>query len=425
MSLFVAEYRFPVKRMIKTLALFILVLCVLSGCKGGRNVPLFDAWQKLDDTEFKEGNAAFEKAAAEFKDEIETEINSFEYFTYYYEKNMGSFSEFKNWKDSLEGLSQAFSLFEKSGRTEGDYMQLRLSLGENMACLMRNYSGILLWSNVIYMRLLVAFAVVTVLCALIAVFYRYSVKRTKRESEDAVAIIHAQEAERQRISREIHDTVLQDLNAQHLLLSKVCDNLETSRSPVQAGTIPAEFSDSLFQMQALTKNVSQRLRSICRNLVPPELEEGFLYDAVSLLCRNFAAVQNIKCTFSCGNDARDILNSLSDQSKLNVFRLIQESLSNAARHSQAQETSVIIRLSSESESAEKHIVVFVTDDGCGFDVKKALASGFAGDGVSDEAGERIRLGIRGMYSRAAQLNGTLRITSSAGEGTSVRLEFPV
>lgn len=86
---------------------------------------------------------------------------------------------------------------------------------------------------------------------------------------------------------------------------------------------------------------------------------------------------------------------------------------------------MIIRLSSESESAEKHIVVFVTDDGCGFDVKKALVSGFAGEGVSDEAGERIRLGIRGMYSRAAQLNGTLRITSSAGEGTSVRLEFPV
>ena len=75
MSLSVAEYRFPVKRMIKTLALFVLVLCVLSGCKGGRNVPLFDAWHKLDDTEFKEGNAAFEKAAAEFKDEIETEIN--------------------------------------------------------------------------------------------------------------------------------------------------------------------------------------------------------------------------------------------------------------------------------------------------------------------------------------------------------------
>ena len=425
MWLSVAEYRFPVKRMIKTLALFVLVLWVLSGCKGGRNVPLFDAWQKLDDTEFREGNAAFEKAVAEFKDEIETEINSFEYFTYYYEKNMGSFSEFKNWKDSLEGLSQAFSLFEKSGRTEADYMQLRLSLAENMACLMRNYSGILLWSNVIYMRLLVAFAVVTVLCVLIAVFYRYSVKRTKRESEDAVAIIHAQEAERQRISREIHDTVLQDLNAQHLLLSKVCDNIETSRSPAQAGTVPAEFSDSLFQMQALTKNVSQRLRNICRNLVPPELEEGFLYDAVSLLCRNFAAVQNIKCTYSCGNDARDILNSLSDQSKLNVFRLIQESLSNAARHSQAQETSVIIRLSSESESAEKHIVVFVTDDGCGFDVKKAIVSGFAGDGVSDEAGERIRLGIRGMYSRAAQLNGTLRITSSAGEGTYVRLEFPV
>lgn len=97
MSLSVAEYRFPVKRMIKTLALFVLVLCVLSGCKGGRNVLLFDAWQKLEGTEFREGNAAFEKAVAEFKDEIETEINSFEYFTYYYEKNMGSFSEFKNW----------------------------------------------------------------------------------------------------------------------------------------------------------------------------------------------------------------------------------------------------------------------------------------------------------------------------------------
>lgn len=396
-----------------TFVCVLVTLCILfSSCKNDRSVPLYNAWHELERTDFREGNEKFDHAVTAFKNELENEKKSFKYSTRYHENYMASFSDFQNWNNALDSLSMTFSTFEKSGKTEADYAQLRLSLAEKMVYLTWNYSKILLWANVIYIQLLVTFAIVTVICACIAVFYRYSVKRTKRESEDAIAVIHAQEAERQRISREIHDTVLQELNAQHLLLSKVCDNIESSAQ--------TELTNVLFQMRTLTKNVAQRLRGICRNLVPPELEEGFLYDAVSLLCGSFAASKNIKCTYACENDARTILNSLSDQAKLNVYRLIQESLSNAANHSHAQETSVIIRLSSESDHAEKRIVVLVTDDGCGFDVKNALRSDIA----LSESGERIHLGLRGMYSRAAQLNGTLRIASSIGGGTSVRLEFP-
>lgn len=245
-------------------------------------------------------------------------------------------------------------------------------------------------------------------------------RQTEEEKAFTSAVMRGQETERQWLSHEIHDTVLQDLSAQHLLSSKVLSEVKKYND--------ASVFDSVEKLAELAKTASAQLRSICQNLTPPDLDAGSLYNAFYSLCQNCARSSGIKCTYSCENDARPVLDSLETQVMLNVYRLVQETLSNAIRHAGAEELSVIVRLAKEPAEMQrgrrKSIVIFITDDGCGFDVEKTLASSrTANPGKPDKSGAYAHFGLRGMFYRAQQLNGALSVKSSAGDGTTVRLEF--
>jgi signal transduction histidine kinase len=199
---------------------------------------------------------------------------------------------------------------------------------------------------------------------------------------------NARLAERSRISRELHDSVSQDL---------------FSLSMLSAGLQRALPADSPLQPQVarIAETVAtaiHEMRALVLDLHPTALAEKGLAGALEDLCASYRARLGVPVT------ARLETVVLDDTSQHVVLRVAQEALANATKH--ADPTAVTVSLHPAPGSA----VLVVTDDGRGFDTTTALP----GSG----------LGLRLMRERVAQVDGSLSIESSPRAGTTVRLEVP-
>jgi signal transduction histidine kinase len=197
--------------------------------------------------------------------------------------------------------------------------------------------------------------------------------------------------ERNRLARELHDSVTQRLFALRLTGEAATNLLEHDPAAAQA---------QLVRLHELTGEAIEELRAVILALRPATLEfEGLaatLAKHVDLLRRAYG---------------QEIALELNGEPELpvaaatEVLRIAQEALQNALRHSGAE------RLSVRLETGDGHVVLSVTDEGAGFD--------------SDAPAVRARrLGLTSMEERARDLGGTLEIHSDPGEGTTVRLEVP-
>jgi two-component system sensor histidine kinase UhpB len=196
------------------------------------------------------------------------------------------------------------------------------------------------------------------------------------------------ELERKHIAREVHDELGQLLTALKMDISLVRlrfgDNL-----PLQ---------EMIEGMRSLVEQTINVVRQVASNLRPAVLDHG-LAPAIEWLADDFAQRWSIPCRV----DTDDSEIELDEQQSTAVFRVIQESLTNVARHAQAQEVVISLRAS------KQQLWVIVKDDGCGFDtVAVGKARGF---------------GLFGMRERLLALGGTLRIVSAPGQGTSVGIEL--
>ncbi|MDR1803369.1 MAG: sensor histidine kinase [Treponema sp.] len=252
-----------------------------------------------------------------------------------------------------------------------------------------------------YFRLLLVFIVFIALTAFVIwVFSRELVSSFRREAEGAVfthAVLLAQEDERARISRELHDTVAQDLRYLSLEMNKIGKTEEMK--------IREKLCAEAASMQAA---LIRKVRDICDYLVPPDFRFQGLPDALRRLCLDFGKRTGIDCRIDITEDIK--IDFLDNERQLQIFRIVQEALANVEKHAEATEAIVMLRCDANG------IYVGVSDDGKGFD-------------PSGERGERdiysgAHLGIRGMNERAALLGGSLEIKSERGEGTMVRLELP-
>jgi len=198
------------------------------------------------------------------------------------------------------------------------------------------------------------------------------------------AALRAQEEERTRVARDLHDEVNQSLTG--LLL-----RLEAARE-----SAPPELEAELTETKALANQAMTELLSLARQLRPTALDDLGLAAAiagqVSLLER-----AGIEAELSEEGDLSD----LDDDVQLVAYRVAQEALSNAARHAGATKVSVVLRKSGEG------IELVVADDGRGFAFDAA------------EQG----LGIAGMRERALLVDAELTIESRPGQGTTVRLRI--
>jgi two-component system sensor histidine kinase UhpB len=200
------------------------------------------------------------------------------------------------------------------------------------------------------------------------------------------AALQAQEEERARVARDLHDEVNQSLTG--LLL-----RLEAVREAA-----PPELAPELEQTKALANQAMRELLSLARQLRPTALDDLGLTAAVAGQVEQLAHGE-IEATIATEGD----FSELSDDAQLVVYRVAQEALSNAGRHSGAER--VAVRLRRLDGGA---VELAVADDGRGF----AFAESERG------------LGIGGMRERALLIGGELTIESRPDHGTTVRLTVP-
>ncbi|HEY2478448.1 MAG TPA: sensor histidine kinase [Solirubrobacterales bacterium] len=199
------------------------------------------------------------------------------------------------------------------------------------------------------------------------------------------AALQAQEEERARVARDLHDEVNQSLTG--LLL-----RLEAARSAA-----PPQLEPEIAATKSLANQAMRELLDLARRLRPTALDDLGLAAAIAGLVERLAAGE-VEATIEVDGDFSD----LGDDAQLVVYRVAQEALSNAARHSGAAHVAVALRRGAEG------VELTVADDGRGF----AFADSERG------------LGIAGMRERALLVGGELTIESRPDAGTTVRLTIP-
>jgi signal transduction histidine kinase len=227
-----------------------------------------------------------------------------------------------------------------------------------------------------------------------------SLRREADGSWFSRAILLAHEEERSRLSRELHDTIAQDLRYLSLSMDKIgncLDSEEREKLCTEAATAHS--------------TLIRKVRDICDFLVPPDFRFQGLSDALKRFCLDYGKRTGIDCRTVIAENVK--LDSLSEEKQLQIYRIVQEALTNVEKHARATEAIVILRTGSDGS-----ISVGISDDGKGFQPPGTKHSRLlTKDGV-------IHLGIRGMNERAVMLGGSLLIKSERGEGTLVRLELP-
>ncbi|QTQ17212.1 sensor histidine kinase [Treponema parvum] len=245
-------------------------------------------------------------------------------------------------------------------------------------------------------------------------------KNLQGNREFVSEIIQTQEAERNRISRELHDTVSQNIKTLLLKekeLSAILSDFNSKSDEIQL---------KIEKIISLEKQNQKQLRTIIRNLAVPAVDNIPFKTVINDLCEQFKEQSGIDCSFFVSPDV--VLDDFSKEQKHHILRIIQEALSNAQTHAKASETSIVIRKGrSENrrsepvpeqnlQAGEDSICIMIFDDG----------QGFAG-GARMEGGlySQNHFGMSGMEMRAKLLGGSLFVQSTTEAGTEVRLEIPV
>ncbi len=208
-------------------------------------------------------------------------------------------------------------------------------------------------------------------------------------------VIQVQEDERQRLARQIHDGPAQSLT-NLILKAEICERL-FDRDPSMA-------KEELASLREDATSTFNKIRGFISDLRPMILDDLGLLPALRRYVRTFQEEHGIQVELSTGVEGRELPNHI----EVTIFRLIQEALSNAARHAQAANIRVSLNLQGDTVTAR------VRDDGRGFDVEGALAA----------AQERKTLGLVTMQERAMMLGGSVSFDSQPGRGTTVTIELP-
>jgi PAS domain S-box-containing protein len=229
--------------------------------------------------------------------------------------------------------------------------------------------------------------------------HRAIAQQRLQESESSLRrlsfhLLRAQDEERRRIGRELHDSVGQYLSVLKMKIETLMSSLQTAS--------PSESQDELRQCADLTEESMEEVRTISYLLYPPMLEEIGLQAAMPWYLEGFSERSKIKTTFSISED----FGRMSGDLEMALFRVLQESLTNIHKHSGSPTADV--RLFRHNNQA----ILEIVDKGKG--VPKEMLAEF---GQVSTGG--FGVGLRGMNERMEQLGGKLEIISN-GAGTVVR-----
>jgi PAS domain S-box-containing protein len=211
-------------------------------------------------------------------------------------------------------------------------------------------------------------------------------------SELTGRIIHTQEEELRRLSRELHDDLTQRLAA----LALDAALIEKQLNPLDHQAVQA-----LKAMRANLTDLADDVHDLSRQLHPSIIEDLGLVQAVQAECNTFSKKTGIDLSFM----HTDLPDSIPQHQALCLYRIIQEGLQNIAKHSRATVASIIL------QGIPDGIRLLIQDKGIGFDLKKAK--------------QNAGIGLSSMRERARHVNGTIAVASTPGKGTEIQIFIPL
>ena len=217
----------------------------------------------------------------------------------------------------------------------------------------------------------------------------------EREAERTILLektIAAQEEERRRVARDLHDAVGQ-------LLSTLVVRLMALES--QASVADSSVAQELAELRALTSRTVGEVRRMIVDLRPELLDDMGLPAALEWYAEQVLGKQGVAISF----DVATVGGRLSPQVELVVFRVLQEAINNIVKHAEAHQVRISLRRERDD------LVGTVTDDGKGFE--------------SPRGGAAAGVGLIGMRERVALLGGGLQIRSAPGQGTRLHFRVPI
>lgn len=243
---------------------------------------------------------------------------------------------------------------------------------------------------------LLIFVIISITGAGIFVFYRHQQRqkaaanatRIKEQETRINAVFQAQEEERRRIAKELHDGIGQTIGAIKL-------NYQSLKEKVDQPELLPDFG----KVEKMLENAGTEVRSISHQMIPRELEQFGLVPAVEGMLNLHLANAPLKVEFEHAGFGERI----GEKIELVLFRVLQELVSNVIKHSEANQLTVqLIRL-------PQHVMLNVADNGVGFDTSC----------------KKSGIGLINMASRIEAVKGHLHFESAPGQGTTVTIRTPI
>ena len=218
-------------------------------------------------------------------------------------------------------------------------------------------------------------------------------ERTARLTDLLGKVISAQEEERRRLARELHDETAQTIGALAIALDRARHGI---------GDASPEARGQLQEAQGIVKRLLEETRRLILDLRPMALEDLGLVPAIRWYAESHLQEEGVTTTIELERPAV----RLAPHLEVALFRIAQEAINNIAKHAEAERATIRLDFSDTA------VRIAVSDDGRGFDVDRALAS----------AGS---IGLIGLQERTRLLNGRMDVRSEVGRGTQLTVEVPI
>ena len=318
---------------------------------------------------------------AEMRDKISSLIQEWHYVKYYLFEIVSNENNYRNFESQIFWLANDTAPFSSNLK--------------NLASFMDNYHKRqlrLLWK--VFIGLVAFYLALTVV--LVCFFNRFS-KARRREQEYKQLLaesMESREIEKQNMVLEIHDTVIQDMVYSKMLCMDMVNQYKDDKGQEQLQTLTNRLANAL-----------QQIRDISYGIRPPELEKP-LDDIISFYIHNWEIKTGRKAEYnSIGLESIKVKSSL----KLNMYRIIQELMTNIEKHSDATMVKVNVLVS------WPNLLLKIADNSGGFNLESALEKS---DGKSHS-------GLRGVMERVKISKGTIKIKFLKDKRTVVNITFPL
>lgn len=209
-------------------------------------------------------------------------------------------------------------------------------------------------------------------------------------------LMTTQEDERRMISRELHDRLGQDLSSVKISLETLFD-----RQP----PVAPEIKEKVSKLARVLDRTIYAVRDLAYDLRPPGLDDMGIVQALAMYCSDFSEKSGIRVEYQSAGIEKM---KLDFHMRINLYRMVQEGLSNINKHAEATWASIKLA------SAYPHILLRIEDNGKGFDVEKRIR----------EIDSEKRMGLRSLQERTHLLGGSMMVKSKLGQGTKILIKLP-